>query len=390
MVVSRRHFLLGAAAVPALAADRRTVERPSFLLVIPDELPAWILGCYGNKEVRTPNIDRLAAMGTLFTNHAACAPLPSAGRATLLSGLTPMQLGAGDPAAAARGGLEKLLGAAGYTCHTAGSVDEAGKFLEQQTPDKPFLLVAALSGPRAPEDVPKKYLEPYARTNFETFGYEPVSQSARRGKEMFADIAASLRRYAAAVSALDDNVAALLAALTRRKLESAAIVLTSGSGALLGRHGIWGGADSSDPINMYQESVATPMIWSWLGRVPAQTTRPEPVGAYDLLPSICDAAGVKPEGKLCGRSYLPFATGKLLGRKEVWPTTVYASCGNTDMARDRRYKLVSRDGGKGPGALFDLVRDPRERIDQYTNDQFLTVRNELAGELAEWKQKFSA
>jgi hypothetical protein len=60
------------------------------------------------------------------------------------------------------------------------------------------------------------------------------------------------------------------------------------------------------------------------------------------------------------------------------------------MARDKRYKLVLRDQGKGPGELYDLSVDPRERTNQYENPQFLTVRTSLAADLSKWKQSYSA
>jgi len=111
MNVSRRHFLLGSLALPAFAATKPVGEKPNVLLILVDGLPSWILGCYGNREVRTPNIDRLAQTGTRFLNHYACAPLTDPARATLFSGLTTMQLKAtGDVT------LEKLLGGIGYAC----------------------------------------------------------------------------------------------------------------------------------------------------------------------------------------------------------------------------------------------------------------------------------
>jgi hypothetical protein len=47
------------------------------------------------------------------------------------------------------------------------------------------------------------------------------------------------------------------------------------------------------------------------------------------------------------------------------------------MARTERYKLVLRDEGKGPGELYDLKQDPRERVNQYDNPQFMTVKASL-------------
>src|ERR1017187_4589397 len=88
MKLSRRHFFLGSLALPALADKKPLGEQPNVLLILVDGLPTWILGCYGNREVRTPNIDRLAQTGTRFLNHYACAPVADIARAALLTGRT--------------------------------------------------------------------------------------------------------------------------------------------------------------------------------------------------------------------------------------------------------------------------------------------------------------
>jgi hypothetical protein len=75
------------------------------------------------------------------------------------------------------------------------------------------------------------------------------------------------------------------------------------------------------------------------------------------------------------------ATGQPLPKKEPWKTTVFARYRNTAMARVERYKLIVREDGKGPGELYDTRQDPKERVNQYDNPQFLTVRNTLAAAL---------
>src|SRR5437764_5615526 len=76
-------------SIPALAA----VRPPNLLFILTDNHGAWTLGCYGNKEIQTPNIDRLASEGMLFTraycNNSVCSP----SRATFLTGLIPSQHG---------------------------------------------------------------------------------------------------------------------------------------------------------------------------------------------------------------------------------------------------------------------------------------------------------
>src|SRR5688572_32721352 len=73
----------------AFSAEKKT----NLIFILTDNHGAWTLGCYGNKEIRTPHIDRLAAEGVLFKraycNNSVCSP----SRATFLTGLLPSQHG---------------------------------------------------------------------------------------------------------------------------------------------------------------------------------------------------------------------------------------------------------------------------------------------------------
>ena len=84
--------LLLLSAIPVEAKD----TPPNILFIVADNQPASILGTYGNPDVKTPNIDRLADKGLRFTRafavHGMCSPT----RATLLTGLLPSQHGVQD------------------------------------------------------------------------------------------------------------------------------------------------------------------------------------------------------------------------------------------------------------------------------------------------------
>src|SRR5690349_12582373 len=138
MVLSRRHFLYGTVTLPALAADKAPV-RPNILLLLAEGLPAWAIGCYGNREIRTPGIDRLARLGTRFTHHFAAAPNHGVNRGTLLTGRTPMQLRDAAEVPSSEASLEKLLTPLGYACST---VDAAGaiQYIDGAAGGKPFFL----------------------------------------------------------------------------------------------------------------------------------------------------------------------------------------------------------------------------------------------------------
>ena len=457
MPVTRRELLLGAAAAPLAAKDRRAA-RPNIVLIVADDLAAWMLGCYGNREIRTPNIDLLARSGMRFLTNLVCTPSCSPSRATLFTGRTPMQHGIQDfltaepienppqgqaappPSFASEIMLSDILAGQGYRCGYAGvwrmgndqqpqhhydfwytlaggalyqdprmswngeAVQEKGyaadlvtakalQFLDAQKPGQPFLLVVSHLNPHAPyEGHPAKYYQMYAGTNFETTGWEPPAPNALRDKEYLRDIVGNIRKCAAAATALDDQIPPLLARLEQRGLrDDTLIIFTADSGFLLGRHGLWSNGLASDPINMYEEVMATPMIWNWRGKTPPEATRPELVSSYDLLPSLCEVSGAPlPQGRnLCGRSYLPAVLNRPFPKKDPWRSLVFGHFRNTGMARDTRYKVVLRNGGSGPNELYDLRADPREKVNQYDNAGFLSVRDRLARELEAWRAKYS-
>ena len=370
MTVSRRHFLLGSVALPAFPAfaAKPAGEQPNIVLMIADGLGAWMLGCYGNKETRTPHIDSLAVNGTRALNHYAAAPVPAPGREALLTG-------GGQTA------IDKVLGGAGYLCQTVSGGADAVKFIESQSAGKPFLLIVNFAPYEGSPDA--KYVVPYAQANFDTWPHEPPAKNARNADPMGRDFLANLRKIAAATAAFDDQVGAISDAIAQKKLtDGTLMILTASCGSLFGAHGLWGDGMASDPVNMYEEVVNTPMVWMWPGRVPPRAVRPEMLSAIDLLPTACVIAGADlPSAGIAGRSYVSLGTGVPLPKKQPWKTTVFARYGNTAMARTDRYKLVLRDGGKGPGELYDDRTDPKERVNQYDNPQFLTVKNSLSAEL---------
>jgi len=459
-MISRRSLLAAAAGFPALAQRRRAAARPpNILLILADDLGAWMLGCYGNKEIRTPNIDLLARAGTRFVNHFVCTPICSASRATLFTGRLPRQHGihcfltdnpvqnppqgqkAPPPSFAREIMLSDLLAARGYRCaylgkwHMGGDqkpghgyeftytlmsgarryqdpvmslngepVQEKGylaelltrkacEYIAEQKPGQPFFLALGYLNPHTPyEGHPEKYYRMYEHVGFETIGWEPPSPRALREKEYLRDIVGNLRRCAAAVTALDDQIPALLAALDRQGLrDDTLVIFTADNGFLLGRHGLWSKGLASDPINMYEEVMAVPMIWNWPGKVPPMASRPELVSFYDFLPTICDLVGAEPpaERNLCGRSYWALAGGRRRELKDPWVNLVFGHFRNTEMVRDPRYKLILRDGGEGPGELYDLRNDPRERVNQYDNPEFVSVREALARRLEQWRKQYS-
>ena len=72
------------------------MSQPNVLFVLTDDQGIWAAGCYGNPEIRTPNLDRLAKTGTRFEHFFVATPVCSPSRATLLTGRIPSQHGVHD------------------------------------------------------------------------------------------------------------------------------------------------------------------------------------------------------------------------------------------------------------------------------------------------------
>lgn len=108
------------------------MKHPNVVFLLSDDQGWWSLGCTGNREIITPNIDRLAAEGMRFDNFFCASPVCSPARASLLTGCIPSQHGIHDwlrddndrQAAieylAGQYSYTKALSEAGYDCALSG------------------------------------------------------------------------------------------------------------------------------------------------------------------------------------------------------------------------------------------------------------------------------
>lgn len=129
-------FVLLAGMIGIAGVQARGSDKTNLVFILTDNHGAWTLGCYGNPDIRTPHIDRLAAEGVRFTRALSSNPVCSPTRATFLTGLLPSQHGVhsflgGERPSAQMGpaayctirefaSLPKILRQAGYECGLSG------------------------------------------------------------------------------------------------------------------------------------------------------------------------------------------------------------------------------------------------------------------------------
>jgi len=432
----------GTLLLGGLLAAAESPQRPNVLVITTDQQRVDAMSAAGNQWARTPHMDSIAARGVYFTKSYTPYPLCSPARSSLHTGRTPHEIRVDrntvpiDPAMPISG---QVFRAAGYDTGYAGKwhmpatypsdgiagyevlnkttrnnklardVDEATmtaavEFLQRRH-DRPFLLVASFINPHdiclpageaSPllEDLWKKY-QPAAGTalpplpaNFAmSTGVPP--RALRRQHADWDE--AQWRRYRYAyfrmMEDVDRQVGQVLAALRQSGQEdNTLIVFTSDHGEGLGSHQ-WTGK-----MMFFDEEAAVPLILSWKGVTPpGRMDRTHLVSALDVLPTICDYAGVKPPPLMRGRSLRaviehPDQPGSEFVVSEM--AGAATAGGRSFMVRTKRYKYMAfpESGGQRSELLFDLDADPGEMKNLASET---TVAGELSRHrqlLADWRQ----
>ena len=114
----------GDSGLKSLNVSNPSAPKPNVIIIYCDDLGYGDLGCYGNRAIRTPNIDRLARDGIMFTDYYACNAVCAPSRAGLLTGRHPFRTGIiGNPYPADSPLLRRLERKIAYIFTPLGSVD---------------------------------------------------------------------------------------------------------------------------------------------------------------------------------------------------------------------------------------------------------------------------
>jgi choline-sulfatase len=187
--------------------------------------------------------------------------------------------------------------------------------------------------------------------------------------------------YCRLTEMVDKEIGIVLDALRQAGLEdNTLVVFTSDHGDMDSAHKM------EHKSVLYEEAVRIPFIMSYKGRIPAGVIDNKHLvsNGLDLLPTLCDYAGIKqPEG-LPGRSLRPLAEGK---DAEQWRDFIVTESQNGRMLRTKRYKYCIYDSGSRREQLIDLENDPGEMKSLAEDEEYQDVLKEHRRLLRVWVEK---
>jgi len=413
-------------------------DKPNILFICTDQQYAGAMSCAGNDELHTPAMDQLAASGVRFDRAYCTHPLCAPARSSFVTGLMPHATGVtsnGNPIRQElpSRSLGQLLSDAGYSCALAGKWHVTGCEPEDcsfdqlcgtnddhvaatsadfiQRADRPFLLFASFVNPhdicqiarsqtlpQGPiEDPPSVADCPNLPANFfePPYGPEilhfvrPHNPQIYPTVEFSADDWRRLRwGYYRLVEKVDGQIQILLDSLRASGRQRDTLVLfTSDHGDGHGAHR-W-----NQKTALWEEEIRVPLIASWQGAIPdGRVEQRLASSGLDLLPTICDYAGVEIPTDLPGRSLRPLLEG---GQAETWRSDLVVETqtgigdgpGGPPLARalvGERYKYSVYAMGRWREQLIDLQADPGEMVNIAVEQRRAELLQEHRERLRAW------
>jgi arylsulfatase A-like enzyme len=321
---------------------------PNILLILSDDHSAAHVGCYGNTDVRTPNLDRLAADGMRFERAYVAAPQCVPSRAAILTGRHPIDIGMTRFSAALprdvvlfpetlRAERKYFAGLCGRSYHLDGrghdhpriaphldeqhkpnvgerldyvrvaqgaqslrgeTIAQVNEFLDLAPKDRPFFLQVCWSDPHRPltdEDLPHRH-DPAK------IALPPFYPDARATRTMLA-------AYYDEIGRMDGDVGRVLSILEQRGLAKETIVLFMGDN---------GASQLRGKGTLNEFGIRVPLIIRWPGVVKPGASSDNLISGDDLAPTLLQAAELTPAENLTGVSFLPLLKGESFeGRKSL-------------------------------------------------------------------------
>ena len=401
MSLSFRRILFLLTALTAAQATAQTPQKsaPNVVLITIDTLRADHLGCYGYKQIKTPNIDGLAADSGRFERAYTVVPVTLPSHTAMLTGTYPMLSGMHDFSAnklsPQQGTMATVLKQAGYATGAVvasavldsrfglnqgfdfyydhfdfsrleeANLDEMerpGNVVADQALDwlgknsqKKFFLWMHLYDPHYPYRPPEPYSREYASQPYD-------------GEIAFAD----------------EQVGRLLRFLKDKGLyQNTVIVLSGDHGESLGEHG-----EKTHGFFIYNVTMHVPLIIHLPGK-PATQTVADPVSLVDLMPTVLAATGLDIPSQVQGRSLLSALRGEKIDRDrtlygETFLPRLHFNWSELRGAENAKYHFIDAPRPE----LYDLTKDPGELRNLFPEKK--AVAEEMRAKLAGLIREYSA
>ncbi len=393
--MERRDFLKLAAygtvlgmVSPLLLAQEKAGKRPNILFVFSDMQRARSIGCYGDKNARTPNLDKLAGEGMRFdaaiSNTPVCCPF----RACLMTGQYAHHHGmisnsvdfypkvkciaetfrdAGyETGYAGKWHLEFPKKDSNRTFGFPAMGSQYGKYTHDRDPvpdtelamkfirekskgEKPWMFFVSWIMPHSPYKAPKGFAEHFSKIEIPP---DVPAGDARGYAEK------NLPDYYGMIECIDNQVGKLMNELEKSGVaDDTILVFTSDHGDMIGSHGYkakrW----------PHEESSRIPFLIRYPKTLAAGKVITDPFGAPDIYPTLAGLAGVQVPKGLDGMDYSQLLTGKSdkPPRDYVYMEMHYAYVPWPGWRAIRTKDMLYARTVDKPWLLYDLKKDPWEK-----------------------------
>ncbi|TWU40621.1 sulfatase family protein [Novipirellula artificiosorum] len=274
-------------------------------------------------------------------------------------------------------------------------------FLDQPQ-DRPFLLVCSLLNPhdiceypREPDNYPAPPAAsklPPLPANFEAIQNEPSLLAAVRQRQQKAkvgtrrDTEIQWREYRWAYYHLTEVVDSLISQVLKKLDQSpyadnTLIIFTSDHGEMAGSHQL------RTKSYMYEEATAVPLIVCPPIKTSAAVDKQHLVSGLDILPTMCDYAGISIPESFEGVSLRPLLENTKTGRQDAWRDYLVLEINDRTevrMVRSDRYKYIVYAKGEIREQLFDLESDPGETSNLAQNPERKEIIETHRNMLRQW------
>lgn len=414
--------------------------QPNVLVILTDDQGYGDVGCFGAKDLRTPNLDRLVAEGMRFDHFRANSSVCSPTRAALLSGMFPDRVGvpgvirtnpdnSWGKLAADAVLLPQVLRTAGYRTALIGKwhlgltspdlPNERGfehfeGFLgdmmddyvthRRQGQNLMFRNRESIDPQGHATDVFTSWACAYLRERaskkdgpfFLYLAYnaphDPVQPPAdwlARVKQREPGIDEKRAKLAALIEHLDDGIGRVLATLKELGLEeNTLVVFSSDNGGSL-PHGAFNGTTRDGKGSMYEGGLRVPCAARWPGRIAAGSRTQVAAATMDWFATVLDAAGLPPRPGINAVSLLPVLTGQAqaLPERDLYFVRREGAGfkGGTSQALIRGQWKILQNTPTAKTELFNLANDPLESTESTPKEPQLT--ESLGNTLREHSQR---